>query len=237
MFFPGSRYVEHTPYTACGRRLHRPGVRSRCPDRRWSRAITAGAGQRLDLIATLSRRRDCVLAALRREQRVVPDALANRRSGRHPADAPGTSLMPGSYQLLLNGTPADADLYAAVASVEVEESMDLPAALQLTLPVTRTAQGRLQLRRRRAVCAAGQLAIVASAGGASCKRARRRGRIRGVGLGRRRVRRRRNAFSTATCSRTRLHLETGTTNSTLTVWGQDASWLMNLTEKAKNGWM
>ena len=31
----------------------------------------------------------------------------------------------------------------------------------------------------------------------------------------------------------KLHLETGITNSTLTVWGQDASWLMNLTEKVK----
>ena len=31
----------------------------------------------------------------------------------------------------------------------------------------------------------------------------------------------------------KIHLETGTTNSTLTVWGQDASWLMNLTEKVK----
>jgi phage protein D len=31
----------------------------------------------------------------------------------------------------------------------------------------------------------------------------------------------------------KLHLETGTTNSTVVVWGQDASWLMNLTEKTR----
>src|SRR5262249_54750970 len=31
----------------------------------------------------------------------------------------------------------------------------------------------------------------------------------------------------------KLHLQTGTTVSTLQVWGQDASWLMNLREKAK----
>ena len=31
----------------------------------------------------------------------------------------------------------------------------------------------------------------------------------------------------------KLHLETGTTNSTLEVWGQDASWMMNLTEKTR----
>jgi phage protein D len=31
----------------------------------------------------------------------------------------------------------------------------------------------------------------------------------------------------------KVHLESGATNSTLTVWGQDASWLMNVTEKVK----
>jgi hypothetical protein len=31
----------------------------------------------------------------------------------------------------------------------------------------------------------------------------------------------------------KLHLEKGTTNSTLAIWGQDASWLMNLTENVK----
>jgi phage protein D len=31
----------------------------------------------------------------------------------------------------------------------------------------------------------------------------------------------------------KLHLETGTTSSTLEVWGQDASWLMNMEEKAR----
>ncbi len=31
----------------------------------------------------------------------------------------------------------------------------------------------------------------------------------------------------------KLHLETGVTSSTLVIWGQDASWLMNLEEKAR----
>ena len=39
--------------------------------------------------------------------------------------------MPSSYQLLLNGQPADPDLYTLIASLEVEESMDLPAAVQI----------------------------------------------------------------------------------------------------------
>src|SRR3954470_19245991 len=50
--------------------------------------------------------------------------------------------MPGSLLLLLNGQPADPDLYAA-ASVEVEENLDLPGAAQLTLPVGRTEDGDL----------------------------------------------------------------------------------------------
>ena len=35
----------------------------------------------------------------------------------------------------------------------------------------------------------------------------------------------------------KLHLETGVTNSTITVWGQDVSWLMNLEEKSASGSM
>src|SRR4051794_12511606 len=52
--------------------------------------------------------------------------------------------MPSStYQILLDGKGADADLYTAVSSLEVEENLDLPAAVQLTLPVTRTDDGDL----------------------------------------------------------------------------------------------
>ena len=35
----------------------------------------------------------------------------------------------------------------------------------------------------------------------------------------------------------KLHLETGLTNSTITVWGQDASWLMNRTRRSASGSM
>ena len=51
--------------------------------------------------------------------------------------------MPGGYQLMLNGQPADQDLYTALSSVEVEESMDMPAAVQLNLPVNRSKNGDL----------------------------------------------------------------------------------------------
>ncbi len=51
--------------------------------------------------------------------------------------------MGSSYQLLLNGQAADPDLYTAITSLEVEESMDLPGAVQLTLPVGTSESGDL----------------------------------------------------------------------------------------------
>lgn len=53
--------------------------------------------------------------------------------------------MAGSYQLLLGGQQADATLYTLITSVEVEESMDLPAAVQITVPVSRATGGDLIL--------------------------------------------------------------------------------------------
>src|SRR5687768_6257205 len=46
--------------------------------------------------------------------------------------------MSSTYQLLFDGKPADEDLYTSVASLEVEENMDLPGALQLNLPINRS---------------------------------------------------------------------------------------------------
>ena len=49
--------------------------------------------------------------------------------------------MPSSYQLLLGGKPADQDLVTLLVSIDVEESMDLPAAIQLSLPLSRSTDG------------------------------------------------------------------------------------------------
>jgi hypothetical protein len=43
--------------------------------------------------------------------------------------------MPSTYQLLLGGAAADADLTALMVALDVDESMDLPGALQLEVPV------------------------------------------------------------------------------------------------------
>ena len=49
--------------------------------------------------------------------------------------------MGAAYQLLFNGQAADAGMYTDVISVEVEEGLDLPGAVQLSLPVAATPSG------------------------------------------------------------------------------------------------
>ncbi|HEX5453981.1 MAG TPA: contractile injection system protein, VgrG/Pvc8 family [Stellaceae bacterium] len=120
--------------------------------------------------------------------------------------------MPGSYQLLLGGQPADPDLTTLLLALDVEESMDLPAALQLSVPVSRSADGDLTYVNDPRFAPLANLAVVASPAAdspaAQC------------------------IFDGYVLSQ-KLHLETGTTNAQLTVWAQDASWLMNATEKAR----
>jgi hypothetical protein len=119
--------------------------------------------------------------------------------------------MPSTYQLLLDGKGADPDLYTAVASLEVEENLDLPGAVQLTLPVSRTDDGDLTYASDDRLRPLANLAVVAGVGGGAAAQC---------------------IFDGYVLSH-KLHLEAGATNSTLVVWGQDASWLMNLEEKVK----
>jgi hypothetical protein len=142
--------------------------------------------------------------------------------------------MATSYSLLLNGQKADPSLYTLIASVEVEESMDLPAAVQITLPVSRSGGGDLTYIGDARFAPLATVAVVATAGGSSAA---------GVPTG---------AVGTAATAlgggaappatqcifdgyvlAQKVHLETGITNSTICVWGQDACWLMNQTEKVR----
>jgi len=118
--------------------------------------------------------------------------------------------MTSTFQLLLNGTSADNNLITALSSLEVEENADLPGAIQLHLPVTRTADGDLQFVNDSGFQPFANLAVVATAQGQSPQ----------------------CIFDGYILSH-KLHLETGITASTFQVWGQDASWLMNLEEKVK----
>jgi phage protein D len=134
--------------------------------------------------------------------------------------------MGGSYQILFDGQAAAAEFYNAVSSLEVEENMDLPGAVQISLPVSRSPSGDLTYVSDSTLQPMVNVAVVVTppSGGASDAASPADDAIGG---------------SKAQCIfdgyilSQKLHLETGATNSTLTVWGQDASWLMNLTENIK----
>jgi phage protein D len=134
--------------------------------------------------------------------------------------------MPGSYQLLLNGQAADSTLYKLVSSVEVEESMDLPGALQLQVPVSVGSDGDLTYVNDPRFAPLANIALVATPPAPQSS-------IPGVNL---------LGGSSAPAAQcifdgyvlsAKLHIERGTTNASLSVWAQDATWLMNLTERAR----
>jgi phage protein D len=141
--------------------------------------------------------------------------------------------MSSFFQLILNGQPADQDLYTSISTLEVEESLDMPAALQLSLPVGRSAAGDLTYVSDSRFAPLANVAVVAGTGSAASNAVG--GAVGAVasalGGG--------SATSTTQCIfdgyvlSHKIHLESGITASTLALWGQDASWLMNMTEKTR----
>jgi len=115
-----------------------------------------------------------------------------------------------TFQLLLNGDPADDALLAQMGTLEVEENADLPGAIQVTLPVDSDDNGDLTYVNDPRFQPFANLAVVATPDGGSDE----------------------CIFDGYVLSN-QLHLQKGTTGSTLRVWGQDASWLMNLKENAQ----
>jgi phage protein D len=118
--------------------------------------------------------------------------------------------MASTFRVLFDGEPGDEDFYTQMTSLEVEENIDLPGAFQLQLPVSRSAEGDLTFVNDRRFRPFAAVAVVATAEGkpAEC------------------------IFDGLVLSH-KLHVQTGITASTLQVWGQDSSWLMNLEEKVK----
>jgi phage protein D len=143
--------------------------------------------------------------------------------------------MPSSYRLLFNGQAADPDLYTDVSSLEVEESMDLPGAVQLNVPVGRTDSGDLDYVSDSRFQPLVNLAVVVTPAAGSASGSplpSLGGAASALGIGA-------SGSPSAQCIfdgyilSQKLHLETGNVNSTLSAWGQDASWLMNLQETVK----
>lgn len=117
--------------------------------------------------------------------------------------------MPAGFTLLLDGDPMDERFAGALSSLEVEENADLPDAIGLSLGVDRE-NGDYDFPNEPTLAPFASLAVVAAppSGPAQC------------------------IFDGCVLSH-RLHVGSGTTGSTLTVWGQDSSWLMNLEEKVR----
>ena len=118
--------------------------------------------------------------------------------------------MGATFQFMINGTAADDQLLTVMGPLEVEENADLPGAIQLTLPVDSDGNNDLTFVNDPRFQPFANLAVVATAAGGSDE----------------------CIFDGYVLSN-KLHLQKGTTGSTLHVWGQDASWLMNLEEKVK----
>lgn len=118
--------------------------------------------------------------------------------------------MPSTFRLLLAGEPADEALYTAMGPLEVEENADLPGAIQFTLPVEVTEEGDLTYVGDARFGPFAALAVVATVEDQSPE-----------------------CIFDGYVLAHKLHLQTGITASTLQVWGQDASWLMNLEEKVQ----
>ena len=113
------------------------------------------------------------------------------------------------FDVLIGGAPAS-DIDAKLAELEVEENADLPGAFRLTLPVAVTSSGDYDTVSDPRFGPLSNIAVTAQAkdGQTHCL-------VDGYVLAQ------------------EAHLDTGTAQSTLKVSGQDASWLMNTTEKAR----
>jgi phage protein D len=108
-------------------------------------------------------------------------------------------------------------------SLDVDESMDLPGAVQLEVPLSRTPDGEYTYLNDARFVPLASVAVVATVDGAIDDPM---GGLLGAGTVSQCI------FDGYVLSH-KVPLETGTTRSLLTVWGQDASWLMNLQEKTR----
>jgi hypothetical protein len=113
------------------------------------------------------------------------------------------------FDILIGGTPA-ADFEADIVELEVEENADLPGTFSITLPVATTQTGDYDTVSDPRLAPLSNIAVTAQAadGQTQCL-------IDGYVLAQ------------------QIHLDTGTAQSTMKVWGQDASWLMNTNEQAR----
>ena len=117
--------------------------------------------------------------------------------------------MSTTFDILVGGAPAG-DFTSQLATLEVEENADLPGAFTLTLPVKLNDQGDYDAPGDPRIAPLANIAVTAQAadGVTHCL-------IDGYVLVH------------------KLHFGQGSADSHVTVWGQDASWLMNTVEQVR----
>jgi phage protein D len=115
-----------------------------------------------------------------------------------------------SYQILLDGSPVPTTIYGAIDTLQIEENAEQPGAMELRVPISRGDSGDLTLVNEAPFQPFANLAVVVTAQGKTPE----------------------CIFDGFVLSH-KIHLDQGAVTSTLTVWGQDVSWLMNLEEKAR----
>ena len=118
--------------------------------------------------------------------------------------------MAGFFQVILGGTPADDAFYTRMSALEVEENVDLPSAILIKVPVTTNDSGDLTGVSDDHFTPFATLAVVAQ-----------------------QEEQPEQCIFDGFVLSSKLHLQTGTVGSELQIWGQDASWLMNLEDKVK----
>ena len=116
--------------------------------------------------------------------------------------------MVNALQFLSNGKDDHESVCQFFSSIEVEESVDLPGAMEITLPLNATNARDLTFLASSTIQPYANISLVANTGIGSSE----------------------CIFDGYVLSH-KVHLETGTTNSTVKVWCQDASWLLNLQER------
>src|SRR5215472_5762453 len=142
-------------------------------------------------------------ASAKRTMRWSRARLSRGHSSRYPFLGRDMAV---SFQLQVGGAPAPAALQAALQSAEVEENADGPDAMVLNLPVNRTPSGDLTYVDDGTFEPYTQVSAVLTAGDSTeC------------------------VFDGYVLS-WRLHLDRASTDSTIQVWAQDASWLMNIND-------
>jgi hypothetical protein len=142
--------------------------------------------------------------------------------------------MGNSFKLNLGGQAADDAINTLFTAIEIEEGMDIPSALQMTLPVARSGSGDLTYVADPRFAPLSSIAVITTASGTGAA-----GAATGAAGAAAAALTGGSAPSGDQCIfdgyvlSQNLHLETGITNSTVTIWAQDASWLMSQTEKAR----